>query len=90
MRKDKGSGLELPIPTFWCPATCGRCKGDDKRWRTVKPLGNTGDHSKNPTVFSVAGVPISVYKSAVVFTSRVRSVGGPELHVGPYYYVRLW
>lgn len=80
----------MPIGSYWCPATCGRCKGDASTWRSVKPLGYAPNYSKNPSAFFVGGVGISVYKSPREFTHYIKGEWSPELHVGPHYYVRGW
>ena len=80
-------GISRYVGAYWCPATCGRCKGDDPQWRTLKPLGDTANPSINPTVFSVGGVKIAVYKSANVFTAYIKAAKSPELHAGPHYHV---
>lgn len=80
-------GISRFVKAYWCPATCGRCKGDDPQWRTLKQLGNTANPSINPTVLVVGGVKIAVYKSASVFTSYIKTAQSPQLHVGPLYHV---
>lgn len=90
---DPGTGQSRLIGAYWCPATCGRCSGDDPQWRSLKPLGNTANPSIIPTVFSVGNVTIAVYKSAGAFTSYIKGRRSPPLHAGPYYtvsYSALW